>query len=67
MIQTGDAVATSWKETESNSSPDRVSVMFMLNRMCSRCASESSDGENKIRMFDLCPSELLSVWIHCAP
>jgi hypothetical protein len=37
--------------------------MFMLNRMYSRCANESSDGENTICRNDPWASELFSVWI----
>ena len=49
------------ERNESDSSPDRVCVMFMLNLMYSRYASGSSDDENKISMFDLYPIELFSV------
>ena len=65
MVQIGDVVAASWKETKVTE-VQIVCVMFMLNRMYFRYASGSSDGENKISMFDLYPSELFSVWIICA-
>jgi hypothetical protein len=65
IVQIGDDVAAPWKAKKQWFKFSSW-VMFMLNRMYSWCASESSDDENRICRNDPWVSELFSVWIVCA-
>jgi hypothetical protein len=62
IVQIENDVAASWKEKKQRLKLSSC-VMFMLNRMYTRCASGSSDDKNAIRMNDPYLSELPSVWI----
>jgi hypothetical protein len=68
MGQIGNAVAASWKGTKVTQVQFQVvcvCVIFLLNQTSSRCASGSSDGKNKISIFDFYPSDLFSIWTMC--
>ena len=66
IVQIGDDIAASWKEKEVVSQVKVVCMILVLNQMCFRYTSGSSEGEDNLSIPDPYLSGLFSLCFICA-